>query len=85
MRLYALLALSGFLNDMVLTSYYIHASRGHAWLCTGLCALQQVLAIFQAYHSFADCKPGSAEQIKRWVATALGYCAAAYVTVGFWS
>lgn len=84
MKLYALLALSGFLNDAVLTSYYVNADRGNALTCVILCALQQALAIFQAYHSFSDCKPGSPEQIRRWIAAALGYCAAAWVTVTFW-
>lgn len=83
MRLYALLFASGFLNDLVLTSYYVHADRGHTWTCVSLCGLQQMLAIFQAYHSLAGVELGSPEQIKRWVAAALGYCAAAYVAVSW--
>lgn len=83
MKLYILLALSGFLNDAILTSYYVNADRGRAVLCVVLCGGQQALAIFQAYHSFSDCAPGSPEQIRRWCAVALGYCAAAWVTVSW--
>ena len=82
MKLYLLLAASGFANDLVLTSYYVHADRGHVWTCVGLCGLQQMFAIFQSYHSLLD--PASpAERVKRLLSAAAGYTIAAYVSVSW--
>lgn len=81
MKTYALLFVSGFVNDSILTAYYIHAARGHAGICTLLCAAQQILAIFQAYQTLVVPDQEPSERIKRLGVIALGYIAAAYVTV----
>lgn len=80
-KLYFLLFVSGLVNDCLLTSYYIHAARGHAGTCTLLAFAQQVLAIYQARRTFTGIEPGSREQLYRMVAVAAGYVAAAYITV----
>lgn len=79
--LYLKLFVSGFVNDAVLSAFYIHAARGHAGTCTLLAFAQQVLAIYQARRTFTGIEPGSREQLYRMVAVAAGYVAAAYITV----
>lgn len=80
MLIYAGLFALGFVNDALLTSYYLHAAKGHRWRCVLLSLGQQAVSMTAMAFNFVDVEPLSREQFTRWAVTALAYaCAAAWV------
>jgi hypothetical protein len=71
----------GFINEYLLTSYYIHAAKGHRWLCMGLTMLQQSMSFTALWFNIVDGSPSIHERICRWFVTGLSYGAATYFVV----
>ncbi len=70
-----------FLNEALLTSYYIHAAKGRRWLCVGISIIQQFVSVAGAFYNLIDVEPLSREQFVRWTVTAVAYGTATYVVV----
>lgn len=62
-----------YLNDTLLTRYYIEATRGHRYRCMLLVAGQQVVSGISMWYTIVDVKFGTREQLIRWVVVAIGY------------
>ncbi len=81
MLVYAILFAMGFINEFLLTTYYVNAAKGKRWLCVGLSISQQVVACVSTYITLVDVVPGSREQMIRWFISACSYGIATYVVV----
>jgi hypothetical protein len=82
MLIYLFLFIAGFLNEALLTSYYINAAKGKKWLCVGLSLGQQIVSIGAMFFNLVDVEPKSIEQLIRFIITAFSYATATYFIVG---
>lgn len=78
--IYAVLFVVGFLNEILLTSYYIAAARGHRWKAVGLCIAVEAVRLPSAALVLSEAL-FSREQLLRAGVLTLSYAIATAIIV----